>query len=119
MKRKIKAFEIEVAVYSADSDSREKKVMRNRLRLGGSIPSSRQASFDENSSLPTTLSTSDTHSPRRAIPFFVWDFLPSSTIFFQDVTHLGAKLRTRLNKTHKSISLGNCLATTARIVAFQ
>ncbi|KAK4012167.1 hypothetical protein OUZ56_021266 [Daphnia magna] len=123
---KLKAFEIEVAAYSADGDSREMKVMRNRIRLGASIPPSPQASSDVHSSHPshstehpTGLSISDPHSLRRSFPFFVCDFLPSCIIFFQDVTHLGAKLRTRLNKTQKSIPLGNFIATTAHIVALQ
>jgi hypothetical protein len=120
---KLKAFGIEVAAYSADGDSREMKVMRNRMRLGASIPPSPQASSDVHSSYstehPTSLSICDPHSLRRGIPFFVCDFLSSFIIFFQDVTHLGAKLRTRLNKTQKSIPLGNFLATTAHIVALQ
>jgi hypothetical protein len=103
---KLKAFEIEVAAYSADGDSREMKVMRNRIHLGASIPPSPQASSDVHSSHPshstehpTGLSICDLHKLQRGIPFFVCDFLPSCIIFFQDVTHLGAKLRTRLNKT--------------------
>ncbi|XP_045023267.1 uncharacterized protein LOC123466338 [Daphnia magna] len=123
---KLKAFGIEVAAYSADGDSREMKVMRNRIRLGASIPPSPQASSDVHSSHPshstehpTGLSISDPHSLRRSFPFFVCDFLPSCIIFFQDVTHLGAKLRTRLNNTQKSIPLGNFIATTAHIVALQ
>jgi hypothetical protein len=119
----LKAFGIEVAAYSADGDSREMKVMRNRMRLGDFIPPSPQASSDVHSSYstehPTSLSICDPHSLRRGIPFFVCDFLSSFIIFFQDVTHLGAKLRTRLNKTQKSIPLGNFLATTAHIVALQ
>ena len=76
----LKEMDIETLCYSADGDSRELKMMREALRLG-TVPKGKKHLFSKKFRL------------------FVSENL-SWCIPIQDTIHEGAKLRTRLLKTH-------------------
>ena len=119
IENELKKSGIEVLTYSSDGDTRELKMMRQKLELGVQRSQSAGNSYYENVAvnLLLTLIILDLDQIERPTVCLKtrWKWfhtaIVSSSIPVQDTIHEGAKLRTRLLKREKFLILGDKIAS--------